>query len=384
MMKRMTACFLAILIASSVFAVFASAEGAPSVSAESVVLMDQSTGKIMFEKDAHKKLYPASVTKIMSLLLFMEALDQNHLELGEKVEATTESVTKGGSQIWLKEGERMTVDELLRATAIGSANDACTALAVHLSGSEAAFVSRMNERAKELGMRDTAFQNCTGLDDDVSDHLSTAYDVALMSRALLQHQKILDYSTVWMDTLRNGKTQLVNTNKLVRFYPGTTGLKTGTTNKAGCCISASAKQNALHLIAVVMHAKSSDERFSDAKMLLDWGFANYESVTPKIDKKLLAPVQVLRGIDDTVMPRMDAVKPLLLKKGEAAKLQTKVQLADSVAAPVEEKQTLGELRLDLDGKTVATYPLYASKSVRALKLHDVILRLFSALCIRAA
>ena len=251
-MKRMTAILLAIIImmCPAVCTVCAASD-APTVSAESAVLMDQQTGQVIFEKNARKKLYPASVTKIMSLLLFMEALDQKKMKLQEKVEATTEAVEKGGSQIWLKEGEQMTVDELLRATAIGSANDACTALAVHLSGSEAAFVGRMNERAKELGMQDTTFQNCTGLDDDAPDHQSTAYDIALMSRALLEHQKIQDYTTVWMDTLRNGETQLVNTNKLVRFYAGTTGLKTGTTNKAGCCVSASAQRTPLRYMKTV-------------------------------------------------------------------------------------------------------------------------------------
>ncbi|MBR3094190.1 MAG: D-alanyl-D-alanine carboxypeptidase [Clostridia bacterium] len=383
-MKRMTALLLAILTLMHLFVLPAAAAEPPAVCAESAVLMDQSTGQVMFEKNAHKKLYPASVTKIMSLLLFMEALEEKKLSLDQQIEATAEAVAKGGSQIWLKEGERMTVDELLRATAIGSANDACTALAVQLSGSEGAFVGRMNERAAALGMRDTVFRNCTGLDDDAPDHQSTAYDVALMSRALLGHKKILDYTTVWMDSLRGGKTQLVNTNKLVRFYQGTTGLKTGTTNKAGCCVSASAQRGGLHLIAVIMHAGSSDERFSDAKALLDWGFENFESVTPQIDRALLPPVKVLRGAEDAVLPAMDPVAPLLLSKGEAERLQISVQLADAVAAPVEDRQVLGELAVRLGSRTLATYPLYAKTGVRALTLGDVILRLLSALRVRAA
>lgn len=384
-MKRMTGILLAIIIlmGTACIAVCAAAD-TQTVTAESAVLMDQQTGEVIFEKNAHKQLYPASVTKIMSLLLFMEALDQNKMKLEDEVEATIEAVEKGGSQIWLKEGERMTVDDLLRATAIGSANDACTALAVHLSGSETAFVGLMNERAKELGMQDTTFRNCTGLDDDVTDHLSSAYDIALMSRALLDHEKIQTYSTVWMDSLRSGKTQLVNTNKLVRFYAGTTGLKTGTTNKAGCCVSASAQRDGLHLIAVILHAKSSADRFTDAKTLLDWGFANYESVSPQVDPARLKPVQVLRGIDAEVAPQMEALKPLLLKKGEASSLQINVELADAVAAPVEEKQTLGELTVSLGGKTLAAYPLRAANSVRALTVSDMILRLLSALRVRAA
>ncbi len=383
-MKRMTAVLFAILFLMNPFALVGAAADAPTVTAESAVLMDQATGRILFEKNAHKKLYPASVTKIMSLLLFMEALEQNKLDLQEQVEATAEAVAKGGSQIWLKEGERMTVDELLRATVIGSANDACTALAVRLCGSETAFVSRMNDRAKTLGMRDTLFQNCTGLDDDTPDHLSSAHDVALMSQALLRYEKIQEYTTVWMDSLRNGKTQLVNTNRLVRFYPGTTGLKTGTTGKAGCCISASAKQNGLHLIAVVMRANSSAERFSDAKALLDWGFASFESVTPKVEPSLLLPVRVLRGIEETVTPKHEMIKPLLLQKGEAENLRIKVDLADSVAAPVEERQILGKLSLCLGKKKVDSYVLYAEKEIRALRLSDIVLRLLASLRIRLA
>lgn len=383
-MKR-TVCFLfALLVLWNGSAFFSFAAHAPSVSATSAVLMDQATGQIIYEKDAHKKLYPASVTKIMSLLLFMEALEQKKMKADEIVEATAEAVSKGGSQIWLKEGEKMTVDEMLRATAIGSANDACTALAVHLCGSEAAFVAKMNEKAQKLGMKDTLFQNCTGLDDDAPEHLTTAYDIALMSRALLSKKQILKYTTVWMDSLRGGQTQLVNTNKLVRFYQGTTGLKTGTTNKAGCCVSASAARDGLHLIAVVMQARSNVERVSDAKALLDWGFSHYETVRPKIDPALLQPVKVLRGVDAEVKPSMDIVKPLLMKKGEAAGLSIKAELADAVSAPVEEKQILGELTISFKQKKIATYPLYAANEVRVLTIGDIAKRLFSALCVRAA
>ena len=387
-MKRMTGVFLLILMICSLLPVSNAAnikqEAEPfSVTAQSAVLMDQESGQVLFEKNAHEKRYPASVTKIMSLLLFMEAIDDNKLNLSDRVKATREAVEKGGSQIWLKEGEQMTVDELLRATAIGSANDACTALAVHLAGSEAAFVRQMNERAKQLGMHDTVFENCTGLDDDTETHLTTAYDIALMSRALLAHEEIQTYTTVWMDSLRGGKTQLVNTNKLVRFYNGTTGLKTGTTNKAGCCVSASARRAGMHLIAVVLHAPSSNDRFSDAKMMLDWGFASFESVTPDYDKTAIRAVPVRRGIKQSVEVQAPKLQKLLLKTGEKANLQTTVALAEDVFAPVEKGQELGSLTVSLNGKPLAEYPLCAAEDVRARTLWDAFLRLLSALRVRA-
>ena len=384
-MKRMTSGFLLILFLSlTVFQCFAADPQVPvpEVTAQSAVLMDAATGKVLFQKHAHQQLYPASVTKIMSLLLFMEAIEGKKLKLKDAVTATAEAVSKGGSQIWLKEGETMTVDELLRATAIGSANDACTALAVHLAGSEAAFVKQMNARARALGMKETVFENCTGLDDDTTRHLTTSYDIALMSRALLTHEKIQKYSTVWMDSLRNGKTQLVNTNKLVRFYSGTTGLKTGTTNKAGCCISASAARDGLHLIAVVMHAQSSADRFSDASALLDWGFASFESVTPTMDFDALHPVAVRRGIAETVDVKQPQLQKLLLHKGDRAQLKTSIALAEDVYAPVEQGQQLGMLTISLAGKTLAQYPLCAASAVRAQTLSDVILRLLQALRVR--
>ena len=388
-MKRMTGAILTILFLYSLCTAAYAANTQPpdadalGLSAKSAVLMDQATGKILFEKNGREKLYPASVTKIMSLLLFVEAIEDGRLRLQDSVTATREAVEKGGSQIWLKEGEQMTVDELMRATAIGSANDACTALAVKLAGSEAAFVRKMNERAKQLGMRDTVFENCTGLDDDTEAHQTTAVDIARMSRALLSHEKIRDYTTVWMDSLRGGKTQLVNTNKLVRFYSGTTGLKTGTTNKAGCCISASAKRKEIHLIAVVMHAPSSADRFADAKTMLDWGFASFESVTPSFNPAALHAVPVRRGIAQTVEVEQPKLQKLLLKTGEKQKLQTAISLAEDVFAPVEQGQQLGTLTVTLDGKTIAQYPLCAAAAVRARTLGDAFSRLLSALRMRA-
>ncbi len=383
-MKRMTALICIILLLTVHLAAPVSAAENPVISAECAVLMDQASGQVLLEKNAHKAVYPASVTKIMSLLLFTEAIEQKRMKLTDPVKATAEAVAKGGSQIWLKEGEQMTVQELLRATAIGSANDACTALAVHLEGSEAAFVNCMNARAAKLGMQDTVFENCTGLDDDTKNHLTTAFDVALMSRELLRHASIRQYTTVWMDSLRDGKTQLVNTNKLVRFYKGTTGLKTGTTAKAGCCVSASAERDGLHLIAVVMHADSSNARFDDAKAMLDWGFAAYACVTPNIDPALLRSVPVLHGTETSVTPRMETPQPLLLKKGEEAKLKIKAELPENLCAPVEENQLLGEVTVSIGKRVVAQYPLSAAFPVRALTLGDVLLRLLAALRIRSA
>ena len=369
-MKRSIALITSMIFFLTLFTFSVSAENESeiTVNAESGVLMDVQTGQVLYASNENKQLYPASVTKIMPLLLFMEALDSGKLSLTETVTASPDAASKGGSQIWLKEGEQMTVDELLRATAIASANDACTALGEHIAGSEEAFVNMMNERAKALGMKNTHFVNCSGLDDDTSEHLTTAYDIALMSRELLKHEKITDYTTVWMDSLRNGDTQLVNTNRLVRFYKGTTGLKTGTTSKAGHCLSASAERDGLHLVAVVMGAKNSTDRFEGAKAMLNWGFANYENVTPEIDLSALQPVRVIKGIDSHVEPQLSAVESLTLKTGEKQSLETKITLCEDVEAPVEENQILGKIELILGDKTVAEYDLKAKKAVGRINI----------------
>ena len=273
-MKKATAILLSVIMMCGILGVFASAENESQmpvdVKAKSAVLMDQSTGTVLMRMNENEKLYPASVTKIMSMLLVAEAIDSNTIRLTDAVTTSTNASKKGGSQIWLKEGETMTVDELLKATAVYSANDACTALGEYIAGSDEAFVTMMNDRAQELGMKNTHFDNCTGLDDTSATHLTTAYDIALMSRELMKHQFIQQYTKIWMDSLRDGKTELVNTNKLIRFYEGATGLKTGTTSKAGCCISATATRNGTSLIAVVMGADNSKDRFEGAKAMLNW------------------------------------------------------------------------------------------------------------------
>lgn len=354
------------------------------IKAKSYVLMDVSNGKLLLGKNQHEKLYPASVTKIMTILLVIEKIDSGKLSLDDKVTASTTAAGKGGSQIWLKEGETMTVDELLRASAIGSANDACTALAEHIAGSEEGFVKLMNERAKELGMNDTNCVNCTGLDDDTTEHLTSAYDIALMSRELLSHERIQNYTTVWMDQLRSGATELVNTNKLVRFYKGTTGLKTGTTSKAGHCISASAMRNDLHLIAVILGADNSTDRFEGAKKLLNWGFANFETVVPKFNMDLITDVSVINGIETSITPEIEKILPMTLETGKSAKIEPKVNMAVNVEAPVEKGQILGTINFEIGGETIASYNLVSPVQIRKITLLDMMKRLICSLSVRTA
>ncbi len=350
-----------------------------TVSAKSAVLMDASTGQVLFAANEHERLYPASVTKIMPLLLFMEALDEGRISLEDKVTASPTAAAKGGSQIWLKEGEQMTVDELLRATAIASANDACTALGEYIAGSEEAFVSLMNKRAKELGMENTNFVNCSGLDDDTTEHLTTAYDIALMSKELLSHGRIRTYTTVWMDTLRDGATELTNTNRLVRFYNGTTGLKTGTTDKAGYCLSASAERDGMHLIAVILGAQTSDDRFEGAKALLNYGFANYETVTPSFDGVEIPPVEVLKGVSEEINAKIGKVSPVTLPKGDGAKIEYSVEIAENVQAPVEKNQILGKITAESGDNIIGQYDLVAGEEVRKLTFFDCAQRILKSL-----
>ncbi len=349
------------------------------VKAKAAVLMDVSTGKVLMSMNPDKQLFPASVTKIMTLLLVTEAIDSGKISLTDMVTASATAASKGGSQIWLKEGEQMSVDDLLKATAVYSANDACTALGEYLAGSDEAFTAMINERAKELGMVNTHFDNCTGLDDDTDTHLTTAMDVAIMSRELLKHERITNYTTIWMDSLRGGATELVNTNKLVRFYEGTTGLKTGTTNKAGCCVSASALRDGTHLVAVVMGSENSDDRFNGAKAMLNWGFANYTTVTPQIDKSLITDVKVINGFEDVITPEVPQSSSVLVKKGEEQKIKTDIELCVDVEAPVEKGQVLGKVILSLEGETLGEYNLTAPKSVRKLKFSDIFSRLLASL-----
>ena len=336
------------------------------IKAKSVVLMEPNTGKVLYESNSDEKLPPASITKIMSLLLVMEAIDRGDISLETVVTASEHACSMGGSQIWLEPGETMTVNDLLKAAVIASANDACVALGETVAGSEEGFVALMNERAGELGMTNTHFVNCTGL--DAEGHLTSAYDVALMSSALIKHDLIKDYSTVWMDTLRDGKSELVNTNKLVRFYEGTTGLKTGTTSTAKYCLSATAERNGLELVAVVMAGESSNDRFGGAKKLLDYGFANYNysSIDAGLEGKL--KLEVLKGTQKTVEVSPQSTLNVLLPKSASGKIERKTVLSENVTAPVKKGDVLGTVTVTLDGEQLGEIPLVAKNSVKRLTL----------------
>ncbi len=315
------------------------------------------------EKNADEKLPPASITKIMTLLLVMEALDGGKITLKDNVTTSREAASKGGSQIWLKEGETMTVHELIKATAVASANDASTALAEYIAGDEMSFVAMMNKRASELGMTNTNFENCSGLDDTAENHYTTARDIAIMSRELMKHEKIKEYTTIWMDSLRNGETELVNTNRLVRFYEGTTGLKTGTTAKAGYCISATAQRDGMELVAVVLGSDNSTERFEDAKKMLNWGFTNYSIYEPQVDTSLITDVTVLCGEQDKIHPVVKNPKPILIRKGTETKITQRVDICIDVEAPVEKGQKLGAIYFEKDGEILATCPIVSENAV---------------------
>ena len=349
------------LLAAFALCVSAAAAG-PAVRCPSALLMEKQTGTVLFAQDEHTPREPASVTKIMTLLLVMEAIDSGALSYDDVVTGSAHAAGMGGSQIWLKENEQMTVRDLLKAVCIVSGNDAAVALAEHLAGSEDAFVERMNARAQELGMNDTHFVNCTGL--PAAGHLTSACDIALMSRELiLHHPDIRQFTTVWMDSLRGGESMLVNTNKLIRFYDGATGLKTGSTGSAGYCLSATAEKNGMELIAVVLKGKTSDERFSDAKSLLNYGFSTWSLVTVTPDE-VLPPVPVMLGVRGTVQPVLTSENTLLVEKTLANGLTKEVALAESVAAPVYAGDTLGQLTVrDAAGNTVAELPILAGEDV---------------------
>lgn len=344
-----------------------------TVNCPSAVLMEKATGTILFAQDEHTPREPASVTKVMTLLLVMEAIDAGALGYDDLVTGSAHAAGMGGSQIWLKEGEQMTVRDLLKAVCIVSGNDAAVALAEHLAGSEEAFVERMNRRAQELGMRDTHFVNCTGL--PAEGHLTSAYDIALMSRELIgKHPAIREFTTVWMDSLRGGESMLVNTNKLIRFYDGATGLKTGSTASAGSCLSATAERNGMELIAVVLKGKTSDERFNDAKALLNYGFAQYALVTVTPDEALL-PVPVTLGVRAAVQPMLTEENTLLLEKALVNGLTQEITLAESVPAPVREGDVLGTLTVrDASGAIVAELPLLAGESVEHITFPQMLRR----------
>ena len=379
MKKRMLAIFvLLVLLAGAMLPAVRAAE--LDLPAPSYVLMERSTGEVLLEHNAHERLRPASVTKVMTLLLIMEALDDGRIGWDDMVQPSAAAAAKGGSQIYLEENEQLPLEEMLKSIVVSSANDCACAMAEHIAGSEAAFVEMMNARAEQLGMTDTHFVNCTGLDDEpeAAEHLTTAYDIALMSRELLGHEAIKKYTTIWMDTVRDGQFGLSNTNKLVRFYDGTTGLKTGYTSAAGHCLSASAERNGMELIAVVLHCASSTDRFESAKALLNYGFSNYALVTPEPGE--LPAVPVTLGTAAEITPVLADETPILIDKALAAGVETRVCVDESVTAPVEAGQTLGTLTITSGGQTIAERDLVAPEAVGALRWGDVYLQMLRALC----
>ena len=353
-----------------------------TLDAPSALLMEKATGTVLFAKDEHTPREGASVTKVMTLLLTMEAIDSGALSYDDTVTGSAHAASMGGSQIWLKEGEQMRAEDLIKAVCVVSGNDAAVALGEHLAGSEEAFVEHMNARAKELGMNDTHFLNCTGL--PAEGHVTSAYDIALMSRELiLHHPDIRRFTTIWMDSLRDGESLLVNTNKLVRFYPGATGLKTGSTSSAKYCISATAEKDGMELIAVVLGGSTSDKRFADAKALLNYGFAAY-TLLPVVPESPLPAVPVTLGVRRQVQAVLPQGSVLLLEKNRANALTQSLTLSETLEAPVEQGDTLGSLDLfTADGTLLSSLPLLAGESVARLTWRQLFCRCASfALCIR--
>lgn len=336
------------------------------IKAKSVVLMEPNTGKVLYEANSDEQLAPASITKIMSLLLVMEAIDRGDISLETVVTASEHACSMGGSQIWLEPGETMTVNDLLKAAVIASANDACVALGETIAGSEEGFVALMNERAKQLGMAKTHFVNCTGL--DAEGHLTSAYDVAVMSSELIKHDLIKDYSTVWMDSLRDGKSELVNTNKLVRFYEGTTGLKTGTTSKAKYCVSATAERNGMELVAIVMAGDTTNDRFNGAKKLLDYGFANYNFSSIGAELEAGLALDVAKGTQKKIAVKAENTLNILLPKTASGNIERKTVFKEDITAPVKKGEILGTVTVTMGGEQLGEIPVVAAEEVEKLTL----------------
>ncbi len=351
-----------------------------NVAGKSALLMDIETGEVLYEHNAHEKLPPASVTKVMTLLLIMEAIDSGRIGWDDSVTASEAAAAKGGSQVYLKVGEVMSVTDMVKAIAISSANDCACAMAEHIAGSESAFVDLMNQRAAQLGMNDTHFVNCTGLDDapDAKEHLTSAYDIAVMSRELMKfHPDIQKFTTIWMDTLRGGTFGLSNTNKLVRFYSGATGLKTGFTSGAGYCLSATAQRSGMHLVAVVMGAETSQERFAACKSMLDYGFANFAVVKPEPAEEYKVPVKL--GTQDRVVAVPAENAALLIDKAQVNQVQIKVELDETVSAPVSKGQKLGVLTVKVGDQVIKQIPMVAHSAVPRLNWWDLFLVMLRSL-----
>ncbi|MBP3483787.1 MAG: D-alanyl-D-alanine carboxypeptidase [Oscillospiraceae bacterium] len=373
-MKRLICTVLAALLLSApAYAIETLNDDAIEISSPSAVLTEKVTGEVIYEKNSHERIPPASVTKVMTLLLIIEAIDRGDISLEDAVIASARAASFGGSCVFLEEGEKMSVHEMLKCIAVVSANDCAVAMAEHLCGSEQAFVQKMNERAAQLGLKDTHFCNCTGLFED-PEHYSSAYDIAVMSRELIKHELIKDYTTIWMDSIRNGEFGLSNTNKLVYYYEGCTGLKTGFTDEAMYCLSATAERDGVEFIAVIMHGETIEARNDDAKALLNYGFANCK-LCPLRSPDVLPPVSVTLGSADSVQPVYDGPEAALIAKNGAGEISYSLELPESVEAPVAQGQRIGTLKVILNGETFREVPLLAGSSVESADFGGVLLHL---------
>lgn len=360
-MKKVICFFICVCFMMHSVVVFAEGNTDLGLNAKSAILMEESTGNILYESNPDERLPIASVTKVMTMLLIMEAVDSGKISLDDMVTVSENAMSYGGSTMFLETGEQLTVNDMLKGIAVASANDGCVAMAEHLAGSESAFVDMMNEKAKELGMENTHFMNTNGLDED--DHYSSARDVAIMSRELMKHETIFNYTSIWMDTLRGGKFQLANTNKLIRFYDGANGLKTGSTSKALCCFSAAAKRNDMQLIAVVLGAPTSAERFASAKSLLDYGFANYAVNTQITAGDEVQKIAVEKGVDKEVGVVAGDSCSTLVKKGQEDNITKEIKIDETITAPIEAGQKIGTMTISRDGEVIADIDLNASSAV---------------------
>lgn len=340
------------------------------IKVKSSILMCMNTGDVIVEDNAYEHLSPASVTKIASLLVILEAIDSGKISLDDMVPASENAVSKGGSQIWLEVGEQMSVNDLLKAVIIASANDACTLLGEYIAGSDTAFVDMMNNRVKELGLKDTHFENCTGLDDEITNHYSCAYDLAVIATEVMKYDLITQYSTVWLDSLRNGETELNNTNKLVNTYNGITGLKTGTTSKAGFCLCATASREGLNLVSVVLGADTSDDRFNKSTQLLDYGFANYKVERFVIDEGMLTPVKIKNGVIKEITPIADNTGEIMVLKN-SSDFEYEYSVSQEVKAPVNKGDELGIITVKCDGECVSTIRLISDKTVEKISFNYI-------------
>lgn len=374
--KKTFLCTVLVCVIAVSFCVFPyGAELSGQYDAKSVILVEAKTGKVLYEDNADERLPPASVTKIMTLLLICESLENGDISLDDKVPVSEHASSMGGSQVFLKPGEEITVDEMLKAITVSSANDCAVAMAELIAGSEAAFVLKMNERAEQLGMTNTHFENPTGLDDTVKDHLTTARDISIMSRELLGHPIILNYTTIWMDTIREGQFGLTNTNKLIRFYSGANGLKTGSTSKAKFCISATAKRDGMQIIAVVMASPTSAERNECAKLLLDFGFANYGVV--EYQSSPLPPVTVKGAVIDEVSVSHGGFSSLL-PKGDVKKVTYEIELPQEVTAPLKKGDKLGCVKYMLNGEVIGTSDITADADVPKIGFLQMLIYMFKS------